>query len=315
MSPPGIAAVDIGGTKIAVGVVDDGGHILAQAHGPTAPTAGFEAAMSRVDSMLEAARIESGRAFRGIGIGCTGPVDPITGEIGLVDFLPGWSGCNPVAYLTKRFGVDVALENDADALALGELAWGAGRTHRNLLAVCIGTGIGGGIIVDGKLYRGVDGAHPEIGHHVIDPAGPSCFCGAQGCWEALASGTALAQRLSQRAPEAWPSGTLTAERVCELARAGDALARQEIDRHARYLGIGVANLVTLFAPDVIVLAGSVMRSADLFLPTIREYTARQCGLVPASRIEIVTSPLEPDAPLIGAAMVFEHRFGGAALAC
>ena len=311
-----LGAVDIGGTKIAVGAVDTTGRILAKEECPTRPREGFAAAMQRIGDMLERAVARSQLPLSGIGIGCTGPVDPLSGAIGVVDFLPGWNGCNPVTQLARRFGVRVAMENDADAMALGELAWGAGRGRRHLICVTVGTGIGGGIVIGGQLYRGVDGAHPEIGHHVIDAGGPACFCGARGCWEVLARGSAMVQRVLEAAPADYAHAhALTAERICQLAREGDAIALAEISREAAHLGIGIANLVTLFAPEVVALSGSVMQSADLFLPAIHEQVQRQCGLVPADAVEIRLSPLAADAPLIGAAMVWSHRFRDTAVAC
>ncbi len=316
MTRQALGAVDIGGTKIAVGAVDPTGRVLAKEECPTAPHEGFDAAMERIGAMLERVIARSQVSLSGIGIGCTGPVDPLGGTIGEVDFLPGWNGCNPVTHMAHRFSVRVAMENDADAVALGELIWGAGRGHRNLVCVTVGTGIGGGIVIEGQLYRGVGRAHPEIGHHVIDAGGPLCFCGARGCWEVLARGPAMVQRVLNEAPAGYAHREgLTAERICRLAREGDPTAQAEISREVAYLGTGIANLVTLFAPEVVVLSGSVMQSADLFFHGIREQVDRQCGLVPAADVEIRLSPLAADASLIGAAMVLGHRFRDAAVAC
>jgi glucokinase len=301
-------AVDIGGTKIAVGAIDASGRVVAKEQTPTAAADGFEAAMTKVASLLERVCSRTGTPMQGIGIGCTGPVDPFTGEIGVVDFLPGWQGCNPVSDLSKRFKLDVAMENDADAAALAEARWGAGRGKGTLIYVTVGTGIGGGIVVNQVLYRGAGGAHPELGHHVIDDSGPPCSCGARGCWEVLARGPAMAQRVLSEAPHDYPyRDALTAETVCMLARQGDPIAIREVAREGRYLGIGVANLVTLFAPEVVVLGGGVMSSADLFLPAIHASVQRSCGLIPTDRVEVVTSSLGGDAPLIGAAGVWLQR--------
>src|SRR5580692_10748571 len=193
-----IGAVDIGGTKIAVGMVDDQGTVLAKTQTPTDPER-YSVSVEEVTRMLREMAREAGAEISGIGIGSTGPVDPIRGEFGDVDFLPGWRGKNPVNDLARIFNVRVALENDGDAAALAEAGWGAGRDRKRLIYVTIGTGIGGGMIFDGQLYRGVDGAHPEMGHQVIDLAGPSCSCGLRGCWEALAAGPAMAA-CSKRKP-------------------------------------------------------------------------------------------------------------------
>ena len=311
-----IGAVDIGGTKIAVGVVDSAGRLLGRAEMPTAARDGFAAAMARVVTLLEKVRASAGVELRGIGIGCTGPVDPVSGEIGSVDFLPGWRGCNPVSDLADRFGLTAAMENDADAAALGEMAWGAGRGKRSLISVTVGTGIGGGIVLNGALYRGAGGSHPEIGHHVIDASGPACSCGARGCWEVLARGPAIAERALRDAPADYPYREgLTAMRVCELARQGEAVAVREIARAGRFLGIGIANLVTLYMPEIIVLSGSVMDSLDLFLPTIRATVRSGCGLVPSGLVELAPSALGADAPLIGAGVVWQHRYGEATRPC
>ena len=217
----------------------------------------------------------------GIGIGSTGPVYPLTGEIGEVNFFPHWKGENPVRDLSRTFEVSVAMENDADAAALGEAGWGAGQNKSRLIYVTVGTGIGTGFVLDGELYRGVDQSHPEIGHHVIDPSGPLCLCGFRGCWESLAAGPAMVSWVENNLPKDYPHrDNLTAKRICELAQDGDELARQAVNREARYLGLGLANLVTLFAPDAIVLGGSVMKSAPLFLEEIRETICRCCRLVP-----------------------------------
>jgi glucokinase len=309
-------AVDIGGTTIAVGAVDASGKVLAKREFPTRAQEGFDAAMGRVTAMLESVRRDVRADLSGIGIGCTGPVDPLTGVIGNVDFLPGWQGCNPVDHLAVQSGLTAAMENDADAAALAEFQWGAGRGRHSMICVTVGTGIGGGIVLNGTLYRGVGGAHPEIGHHVIDDSGPQCFCGARGCWESLAGGPAIASHALLHAPPDYPHREqLTASLVCDLARAGDASARREIAREGHYLGIGIANLITLYAPEVVVLTGGVMKSADLFLPAIQEVVRRNCGLVPAAQVAILPSALGEDAPLIGAGVVWRHRFERAASPC
>ncbi|MGA2200530.1 MAG: ROK family protein [Terriglobales bacterium] len=304
-----IGAIDIGGTKIAVGVVDDDGRVLSQAQCPTDVERGYGEALERIEHMLRAVLTEANAELTGIGIGSTGPVDPFTGEFGDVNFFPAWRGRNPVADLARIFGVRVAMENDADASALAEAAWGAGKDKKCLIYVTVGTGIGGGIILDGHLYRGVDGAHPEIGHHVVDASGPLCMCGFHGCWESLAAGPAMVSWVESRMPEDYPHRDhLTAKRICELAQEGDGLARQAVDREARYLGLGLANLITLFTPDAIVLGGSVMKSAVLFLEEIRRTICRCCRFVPYEKTELNLASLGEDANLIGAARVWHHRF-------
>jgi glucokinase len=305
-----IGAIDIGGTKIAVGMVDDQGRIAARAECPTASERGFADGLGRTIAMLRETATRAGAKVHGIGIGCTGPVDPFTGVLGTVDLLPGWKGGAIVAELSEAFQVPVAMENDADAAGLAEAAWGAGRGKRRFLYVTVGTGIGVAIILDGALYRGVDGAHPEIGHQVIDASGPPCYCGARGCWEILASGPAiLAWAKTRILPDHSADGDLTMQRVCELAEAGDPAALAVMDRQGYYLGLGLANLVSTFCPDMIALGGGVMRSAHLFLDRARQAIRQCCTMVPYEKTETVLASLGGDIALAGGAQVWRHRFG------
>lgn len=302
-----IGAIDIGGTKVAVGIVDDNGKVLAKRQTPTDPE-NYSAALEAIAAMLREAAQETETELTGIGIGSTGPVDPMKGEFGDVDFLPGWREKSPVKDLERIFNVRAALENDGDAAALAEAGWGAGRNRSPLIYVTVGTGIGGGIILDGKLYRGVDGAHPEVAHQVIDLNGPPCTCGFRGCWESLAAGPAMAAWYKTEAPGNPESPNITAKQICDLARQGDSLALKAIEREALYLGLGLANLINLFAPEAIVLGGSVMKSADLFLDRIRSVILSGCRFVPADKTELTLASLGDDANLIGAARVWHYRF-------
>lgn len=304
-----IAAVDVGGTKIAVGMVDYDGRVQSRVESPTAPSKGYANALDRIADMLREASARAGVKITGIGIGSTGPVYPFTGEFGEVNFFPNWRGESPVKDLAQIFRVSVAMENDADAAALGEAGWGAGRNRSRLIYVTVGTGIGVGIILDGHVYRGVDQAHPEIGHHLIDPSGPLCGCGFHGCWESLAAGPAMVAWIESNAPLDYPHRSgLTAKKICELAEAGETWALQATAREGYYLGLGLANLVTMFVPEAIVLGGSVMKSSALFLEKARQVIASSCSLVPFARTELALASLGEDTNLIGAARVWYHRF-------
>jgi glucokinase len=303
-----IGAVDIGGTKIAVGAVDDDGKVHARSETPT-DGQNYSAGLEAIVQMLKGISAGSNVRVRGIGIGATGPVDPISGEFGDVDFLPGWRGKNLVRDLESAFKVRAAMENDGDAAALAEAGWGAGRNRTRLIYITVGTGIGGGIILDGKLYRGVDGAHPEVGHQVLDPSGPECSCGFRGCWESLAAGPAMVVWTERHAPAGYLHRQgITAKKICDLARQGDALAQQAVEHEAHYLGLGIANLISMFTPDTIVLSGSVMKSADLFLSRIREIIRKGCRFVPAEKTELTLASLGDDTNLIGAARVWHYRY-------
>jgi glucokinase len=304
-----VGAVDIGGTKIAVGIVEENGRLLCRLESPTEGCGPYSSACERIVEMMRQAIQRTGAQIAGIGIGSTGPVYPFTGEFGDVNFFPHWRGESLVRDLEKAFNVSAAIENDADAAALAEAGWGAGQNKSRLVYVTVGTGIGTGIILDGQVYRGVDQAHPEIGHHVIDPSGPLCDCGFHGCWESLAAGPAVAAWMKKNAPSDYPHlSDVGAKHVCELARAGDELARRAVEREAYYLGLGLANLVAMFVPDTIVLSGSVMKSGDLFLPTIRKIIAGSCRFVPYEKTELTLASLGDDTNLIGAGRVWFYRF-------
>jgi len=302
-----IGAIDIGGTKIAIGIVDETGRVLARSECPTEADKGLQAGLNRMVVMLRQAEMETGLPIQGIGIGCTGPVMPELGTIGDVEFLPGWEGANLVGELSGIFQVPAAIENDADAAALGEWAWGAGRGTRSFLLITVGTGIGGGIVLDGKLYRGVNGSHPEVGHHVVDPTGPLCFCGAHGCLESLASGPGMERWAQSNHPqEEWRS----ARQLCTAAEQGDPLAKTAVERTARYLGLGMANLVTLFSPDMIALGGGLLQSYHLFRDPIEETIHTNCGLVPHHLVKVKPATLGDRVGLAGAARVWYNRWSG-----
>jgi glucokinase len=232
-------------------------------------------------------------------------LDPFTGILDEVGTLPGWQGGNLVAELASDFGVRVAVENDADAAALAEAYWGAGKGSRNLIYITISTGIGGGIILGGQLYRGANGAHPELGHQIIDASGPLCYCRANGCWESLASGSAIAFWVQEQEPVPVPK---TAEGIAQLAEKGDPLALRAMDREGFYFGLGLANIITLFTPGTVVLGGGVMQSSHLFLPRALEVVHDVCTQVPVKNTLITLAALGSVTGLAGAAQAWFCRY-------
>jgi glucokinase len=300
-----IGAVDIGGTKIAVAAAGGDGTVLFRRECLTEPQLGFPNAMLRIQKMLRQA-VDACGSMQGIGIACPGPLDPFTGVIGEVGTLPGWMGCNLKEPLEREFGVSVALENDADAAALAEYGCGSGRGAASFIYITISTGIGGGIILGGHLYRGVDGSHPEVGHQILDSSGPLCYCKAHGCWESLASGTAISEWMYEQAPH---RGKLSAAQICAMSALGNPLAIQAVQRQAHYLGLGLANLVTLFAPEVIALGGGVMKSSALFLDDALAVVREYCTQVPAESVRIVLASLGADVGLQGATQAWRMLHG------
>jgi glucokinase len=315
-----VGAVDVGGTKIAVGLVSASGAILEQEVSPTRRDKGFDTGLEAIQEMLDRClrRYQQGHPdahLLGVGVGCTGPVDPATGILGPNSFLPLWEGVQTVDRMQQALGLPVAIENDADAAALGEAAWGAGREASRCLYVTVSTGIGCGLVIDGHLYRGAGGAHPELGHVIIDSSGgPACYCGGRGCWESLASGTALAawyldQRRDRGTPVD-PAAAPDARVICRMAGEGETLAQEAVIREGYYLGIGLANLITSFIPDVIVLGGGVMESWSLFEGQALSVIRQTCGLVPFERTALRRAALGAQTGLVGAARVWFHHFAG-----
>ncbi len=298
-----LGAVDIGGTKIAVGAVREDGTILNRLECPTEAEKGFDHAMRRIVQMLRALSA-GGCEFEGVGVGCPGPLNPFTGIIGDVGTLPGWQGRNLAAELELGLGLPVVVENDADAAALGEARWGTGSTSGTFFYVTISTGIGSGMLLDGQLYRGVDGAHPEIGHQVLDNSGPPCYCGARGCWEVMASGPAMVSWFNEQRPGA---PAVTAGEICEWARRGDPLAIKAVEREGYYLGLGLANMITMFAPDRIALGGGVMKSSSLFMDTASAVIRKICTQVPAEKTQLSLASAGEDVGLLGAAQAWILR--------
>jgi glucokinase len=292
--------LDIGGTKIALGLVDSSGHVLAERYFPTADYPVLKDAVQRISVEFSELCTQSNCQITSLGIGCTGQMDPEKGEVLNLEYFPDWRGPGLVQGLSQNLGIPVWLANDAETAALGEWAFGAGQGARSFVMVTVGTGIGVAVLQDGRLWRGVGGCHPEIGHHLLDPSGPECFCGLHGCWESLAGGIAM---------EAWaqsqnPQGShFTARELCALAGQGDPLAQQAVERTAHYLGLGLSNLVTIFTPNVICLAGGLIESAAHFLPSIQKEINQGCKLVPSQQVDLRLTRLGSRAVMVGATLL------------
>ncbi len=304
-----IGAIDIGGTKIATGLVDEQGSLLAKEVMPTAAKDGLANSINRISRAFETMQNRLQIKMDGIGIACTGPVNPLTGELAENAFLPGWQGLGLVNGLQRHFNLRIAMENDADAAALAEERWGTGENSEVFLYVTVSTGIGSGLIINHRLYRGVDGAHPEMGHHTVDPSGPLCFCGTPGCWEVFASGPAMFRWFRENAcGQEKYLNVKDAGQICSLAAEGDELCLQCVEREGKYLGLGLANLITLFTPNLIALGGGVMKSWPLFEPVVKKTIRQNCGLVPFEKTKIELASLGSDVNLLGAAQAWFHRY-------
>jgi glucokinase len=276
-----LAAVDLGGSKILSVIARGDGRRLGEDRRPTSAEEGPEAVLKRIVDSLEEALAKAGLQrgdLAAVGICSPGPCDVEAGVLSSAPNLPGWHDVPICRYLEERVGVPARLENDANAAAVGEHVYGAGRGCRHLIYMTVSTGIGGGLIIDGRLYRGATGVAGELGHMTIEPNGPVCGCGNRGCLEALASGTAIAARgeelLAQGgsallAKLAQEQGELTAATVCRAAEQGDAASREIAQRAGYYLGVGLASYVNIFNPEVIILGGGLTKEGELLLGPAR----------------------------------------------
>jgi glucokinase len=309
-----VVAIDLGGSKIAAAIISPEYKLSAREYHPTLASEGVTPVINRIASAVEQITAASGTALsqtRGISIAAAGAIDHKRGTVTLSPNLPGWRDVPLRDTIQERLGSRTWLINDANAAALGEHCLGAGRGMDNLIYLTIGTGIGGAIIIDGRLYTGACGSAGEIGHMTIDTNGPKCECGNTGCLETLASGRAIARAAIQRISSGERSSlaeltdgkltNITAREVAIAARQGDPLAASVINNAAAYLGVGMVNLVNIFNPEMIIVGGGVASLGDLLLNPVRQLVRERAFPVSSAAVRIVTTELGRDAGLLGAA--------------
>jgi glucokinase len=296
-----VVALDLGGTNLRLGAVDAKGRVLRRARAKMGSYGSkgdlLESLLANIREFLPAAR-ECGRP-RAVSLGFAGYTDS---QRGLIYFAPN-VGClrniDAGPYLRKRLRMPVFVENDANCAAMGEYRMGAGRGAGSLFMFTLGTGVGGGFIVDGEIWRGATGTAGEIGHTIVMAGGPRCRCGNRGCLEVLASATAIVREYRRRARKR--GGRITARQVTDLAVAGDRAAAGAVGFAAKGLGIGIANVFNLLSPEVILVGGGVSRAGAVLLkPALRE--ARKIVFPQlAGKLKVKRAGLGDDAALIGAA--------------
>ena len=267
-----VLALDVGGTKLAAGVMDAEGTLLSSASAPTHVSEGPQRVVGSLlrlgHAVLHAAGIS---AVEAVGIGCGGPLDPVSGEILGAPHLPGWDRVPLGSLAADEFGAPFVLANDGTAAAWGEYRFGSGRATTSMVYLTVSTGIGGGMVLGGRLLIGASGNGGEPGHIVVRPGGRSCWCGRRGCLECYASGTAVAAIATERLAAGEPSALVvpvTAADVARGARSGDALARAVWDQATSALGAAITDIVNLVEPDVAVLGGGMTRDRDQLLAPV-----------------------------------------------
>lgn len=310
-----ILGIDIGGTKLAAGVVTPDGELLSQDRVPTLASEGPDRVINRLIDLcrhvVNLANV-SWSQIEAAGVGCGGPLDPHTGVIKEPPNLPGWIDVPLVQRLHEALGVPVFLDNDANAAALGEHRFGAGRGVANMVYLTISTGVGGGIIIENRLYQGVNGNAGEIGHMSVDFRGRPCNCGSRGCLEAYASGTNIAARAREAVLAGRPSvlttlagepAKITGETVWEAIQQGDALARQVWDETMEILGTGITNVIHIFNPSLVVLGGGITNFGDLLFEPLRRIAQERVMGPLAQVVQIVPAQLGGQVGVLGAAAV------------
>ena len=316
-----VLGVDLGGTKISVGAMpDDGSREIAVRSSPTRAEQGPDAVVDRIVEMIETVvavtMAEEGvprSAFAGVGVGAPGPLDHDRSVVVVAPNL-GWRNVPLRALVTERVGLPAVLDNDANCATLGEAWIGAARGARYVLGLTLGTGIGGGLIVGGRLYHGASNVAGEVGHMTIETQGRRCACGNYGCLEAYASGPNIAQRAREALEAGEPSvlpamvggdlSLVTAQHVYDANDRGDEVAREVVRETARFLGAGVANLLNVFNPDVVVLAGGVTRAGPALFEPLRAEVRRRAFKTAVDAARIVPGTLQGTAGVVGAVKVF-----------
>ena len=312
MQQRSVLAFDVGGTKLAAGVVGADGKLLSFRTVPTGVGDGPTAAIDRLTALGRQALDDAGRTeIVAVGIGCGGPLDPATGTILGPPGLPGWDDVPLGPLMRDRFGRPAYVENDASAAALGEYRWG-GWGVRSLVYLTVSTGLGGGLVSDGVLFRGAASQGGEFGHVVVDWQGRECGCGARGCAEAYVSGTSIARRAAEALRDR-PGSTLaalevlTAKDVVEHARAGDLLARHIWAETTAILARTVAVIVNVCEPELVVLGGGVTRAGNYLLDPVREGALRQAMLPAAKACDVTLSSHGDTVGVLGAAAIAYQR--------
>jgi glucokinase len=315
--PVHFIGVDLGGTTLTAAAVDViSGRVMGRHRIPTLAKEGHDAVLVRMVDLIQTVIADAGLSqmdVGGVGIGAPGVLDL---ERGVTLFLPNlpdaWRNVPVKATIEAEVSLPVYLLNDVRSFTLGEKTFGAGRDVDTIVGLAIGTGIGGGLVINGQLHLGIGGTAGEVGHQMIDPYGPPCGCGSRGCLEAFASGPAITamalkaitQGLTTRIAEIvdYDLNKVTPEVIARAAQAGDPIAKDIYERAGFYIGIGVANLIAIISPQMVVIGGGVAQAGDLLFDPIRRTVRERAHVTPIEQVQIVPAQLGTDAGLIGAAV-------------
>ena len=304
-----IAGIDIGGPKIAIALETLEG---ARVGALRLPTQAEKSAYLTVEKISQAIMemVENQKVhLTAIGIGCPSPLDIENGLVMSPSNLPGWHNFPIAKLFRERFNVPVALENDANTAALGEYIYGAGRGFKNIVYITVSTGVGGGIIINGEILHGIGWGAGELGHTIVQPDGIRCNCGSTGCLETICAGVHIARRAKERLASGEPSllnkmisniNEVTAKTVVEAVRQKDKLASEIWTETCRYLAVGVGNVITLIAPEAIVIGGGVASAVELLFAPLRSFLPGFVSMVPLEKVAILPAELGAESGVCGA---------------
>lgn len=306
-----VVGVDFGHSHLRVAVGNLAHQVLAEQSEPidvdASAAQGFDRAEQLVARLVESTGIGREKVL-GVGLGVPGPIDVESGTLGSTAILPGWSGINPRQELTDRLGVPVQVDNDANLGALGELVWGGGRGVKDLAYIKVASGVGAGLVVDGRIYRGPGGTAGEIGHITLDESGPVCRCGNRGCLETFTAARYVLELLRGSHGEG-----LTIPKMVQLGREGDPGCRRVIGDVGRHIGMGVASLCNILNPSRVVLGGDLAEAGELVLGPIRESVSRYAIPSAAQRLSVVPGSLGARAEVLGALALVLSEMGDSTL--
>lgn len=309
--------VDVGGTNVKVALVDKEGNIVYSDTVPTRAEMGYEYTISNMIKAIHDVMKESKIAkefVEGIGFGFPGQIDCDNGIVRLAPNIPGWVNIPIADIVSKEFGIPVKVDNDVRCAALAELNYGAGKGAVNMICITVGTGIGSGLIVNGKLVRGASNAAGELGHIKLQMEnGPLCGCGDHGCLEAFASGPAIVAMAEEYVRggkstkyRELAKNEITPYYVCEAAKQGDVVAKKIFEIIGNYIGIGLASVVNLLNPEKIVIGGGVADAGDLLFEPIKETLKKRSMPIQGAAVEVVHAELGNTAGVIGASLLIEN---------
>jgi glucokinase len=304
-----VVGIDLGGTKIAAAVVTADGALHERELVPTEADGGRDHVIARLVDVVISLKRRTSYTVEAVGIGAPAPLSPSRGIIWEAPNMTGWERAPIRALLQAQLELPVALENDARAAALAEARVGAGRGASSMLYVTVGTGIGGGLLQNGRLLRGASETAGEVGHIVMNPDGPLCGCGNYGCLEQYAAGPAIERRAAELLRDGAasqlrgiPADRLTGERVAEAARDGDPVGLRAFQEAGTWLGAGIASMVNVFNPEVVVVGGGVAQTGELLMSSVRSSVRHHSLSRPFDVLSIKLAMLGTDAGILGAGM-------------